>query len=280
MTNKTRLESDVESGPSVAIFRDLGYLRDLSDMGECIFFDEDYCMPTTYATAAAQAGVLTYQDTNVTISGKAINDTDVELGVLNIDVLDTDNDEGSVQYGIGNQWRIDTTAGNASAVGYEVRLRVDELAANETGIMVGFLEGPLATQVSVDDNGTIKASISFIGFLGLATDPSNIDIVYQNTATAGGTTLLANAAALTENEYIKLGMKFDPDAQDPDKKMAFYVDGVVVAYANAAQVAGANFPLGEGMVPFVLGKTFGSGTSGTVSIDRSTGFMKRNAFQG
>jgi hypothetical protein len=279
MTNKTRLISDVDCGPSPAIFKDLGKLRDDADLGQCMFFDDDFVTPTTYASATAQAGNYTYQDTNVTISGKAINDTDIELGVLDIDVLDTDNDEGSIQFGVSNQWRLGS-ANNTSVVGFEVRLRVDELAANETCIMTGLVEGPVATAYAVDDTGAVKAATSFVGFRGLVADPVNLDVVYQNTATSGVTTLQANAATLVENTYTKLGLLYDPTVLDVTKRMRFFQDGVEVAAANATQIAGANFPLNEGMVPFVLGKTYGSGTSGTVSIDRVTGFMYRNGVQG
>jgi len=279
MTNKTRLLSDVNSGPSPAIFKDLGKLRDDADLGNCMFFDDDFTVPGRYVSNTVEQGYLTYQDTNVTITGKAVNDTDIELGVLDIDVLDTDNDEGSIQFGSTNQWRLGSV-NNTSVVGYEVRLRVDELAANETCIAVGMTEGIVDTALSVDDTAAVKASVSYIGFRSLVADPVNLDVVYQNTATAGVTTLQANAAALVENTYTKLGFLYDPTVLDVTKRMRFFQDGVEVAAANATQIAGANFPLNEGMVPFVLGKTFGSGTSGTVSIDRVTGFMYRNGVQG
>jgi len=280
MTNKTRFLSDTDCGPSPVIFEDLGKLRDDSDLGKCAFFDDDFLCPTTYASATAQAGNYTYQDTSVTITGKGINDTDKELGVLQIDVLDTDNDEGSIQFGVTNQWRLDRTAGNTSKVGYEVRVVCDELAANETGIMIGMVEGPVATALSVDNTGEIKTSTSFFGFRGLATDPANLDAIYQDTGASAPVTILANAAVLVEGTYSKLGFIFNPYDSDASKAAQYVVDGVPVAYVNTTQVATSTFPEGEAMVPFVLGKTFGSGTSGTVGLDRATGFMYRNAVQG
>ncbi|HUS38152.1 MAG TPA: hypothetical protein VMX74_01810 [Pirellulales bacterium] len=249
-------------------------------MGLCVFFDDDFLMPYTLASATAQGPFYTYQDSAVTIKGKAINDTDIELGVLDIDVLDTDNDEGSIQFGTQNQWRLDNTAGNTSKVGYEVRLRVDELAANETAIMVGFVEGPLVTAVAVDDTGALKSSISFVGFITYPSAPTTLQIGYQDTGTAGITIINNAAGTLVENTYVKLGMLFDPYSRDSNKAMTFFVDGVAVDSATLAEVNASTFPEAEGMVPFVLGKTYGSGTSGTVSIDRATAFMYRNAVQG
>lgn len=285
MTRKVRYQGDVDCGPSPAIFGDLGYLRGLADLGQVMLLDDDFVRPSTYASATSQNGDYTYQDTNVTIAGKgsadstAPNDVDKELGVLDIDVLDTDNDEGSIQFGGSNQWRLDDTSGNTTQVGYEVRLSVDEVGTNMTGIMAGFVEGPLATAHAVDDTGAAVAAKAVCCFRTLAATPTEIDIVYQNTATSGVTELSGNAATLVGNTYTKLGLLFDPYEVDTTKAITFFKDGVAIAYANTTQVAGANFPLGEGMVPFVLGKTYGSGTSGTVSIDRVTAFQAFNNIQ-
>lgn len=281
MTRKVRYLGDVNCGPSPAIFGDLGYLRGLCDQGQCVLLDDDFIRPTTYASATAQAGDYTYQDANVTISGKGVNDTDKELGVLNIDVLDTDNDEGSIQFGVSNQWRLDTSAGNSSKVGFEARLACDEIDANQTGLIVGFVQGPVATQYIRENIGGPQTSISFCGFQTLAATPTEIDCVFQNTAAdpATVTEISGNAATLVESTYCKLGLLFDPRELDTTKRLGFYKDGVAIAYANSTQVAGSNFPLGEGMVPVVGGKTFGSGTSGTVSLDRVTAFMLKNEIE-
>jgi hypothetical protein len=281
MTRKVRYVGDVNAGPSPAIFPDLGNLRADADMGLCVFYDNDFIMGPTLATATAQGEFYSYQDSAVTITTKGINDTDKELGVLQIDVLDTDNDEGLVQFGQSNQWRLDTAAGNTSKVGYEVRFKVDEVAANQTGLLLGLVEGAVGTQHIRENTGGPKTAISFLGFQTLAATPTEIDVIMQNTAAspATATEISGNAATLVVNTYTKLGLLFDPYELDATKKVSFYKDGVAIAYANATQVAGSNFPLGEGVVPVVGAKTFGSGTSGTLDLDRITAFMYKNAIQ-
>lgn len=280
MTNKVRYLGDVNCGPSPAIFGDLAKLRADADLGKCVLIDDDFIVPSVYASATAQAGYYTYQDSNVTIAGKGVNDTDKELGVLQIAVLDTDNDEGSIQFGYGNQWRLDNTAGNTSKVGYEVRYRVNELSADDVSTMCGMVEGPLVTVIADDNTGDIKGSISFVGFRSLNTDPQHMDAIYQDTASAAPVTILANAATLVENTYSKLGFLFDPYELDSTKAMTYFVDGVAVAYVNTTQVDTSTFPEGEGMVPFMLGKSYSAVTSGTVDIDRVTAFMYKNAIEG
>ena len=62
--------------------------------------------------------------------------------------------------------------------------------------------------------------------------------------------------------------------------MTYFVDGVAVAYVNTTQVDTSTFPEGEGMVPFMLGKSYSAATSGTVDLDRVTAFMYKNAIEG
>lgn len=279
MTNKVRFFAD-SGGPSPAIFGDLAKLKADSELGKCILIDDDFEQPSIFASNTAQSGYLTYQDAAVLIQGKNINDTEKELGVLQISVLDTDNDEGSIQFGYGNQWRLSTTAGNSSKVGYEVRLRVNELAADETSVMCGLVEGPVVTAIADDNTGDIKGSISFFGFRSLNTDPQHMDAIYQDTGSAAPQTILANAATLVENTYSALGFLFDPFELDSTKRASYFVNGVAVAYVNTTQVAASTFPEDEGMVPFVLGKCYGATTSGTVDVDRVTAFMYRNQVEG
>lgn len=281
MTRKVRYLGDTDSGPSPAIFPDLGNLRGDADEGRCVFYDNDFMMAPTMASATAQSEYYTYQDNSVTIKGKGVNDTDKELGVLQIDALDGDNDEGTIQFGTTGQWRLDDTAGNTSKVGIEFRFKVDEVGANMTGLLMGLGESGVVTQYIRENAGSIKTGLSFLGFQTLAATPTEIDCVMQNTAAAPATVteIAGNAATLAGNTYTKLGFLFNPYELDSTKEVTFFKDGVAIAYANTAQVAGNNFPLGEGVVPVIGGKTFGSGTSGTVDIDRVTAYMYRNAIQ-
>jgi hypothetical protein len=256
-------------GPSVNIFGDLDHLRQQAAMGQCVFYDNDFVAPPTLASATAQGEFYSYQDTNVTISGKGINDPDVELGVLDIDVLDTDNDEGSFQIGQTNQWAISNTAGNVSKFGYEVRFRVDELAANETCLLFGLLEGPVATATAVDDTGVLVASKSFLGFQTLPAAPTTLRFGFQDTGSSAIVVADATVTTLVEDTYVNVGFLYD-NARPDAKKITAYVNGVAQSYITKTQIDTSTFPEDEGMVPFFLAKTYGSGTSGTASIDRIT----------
>jgi hypothetical protein len=290
MTNKVRYLGDVACGPSPAIFGDLAKLRADSDMGMCVFYDNDFLTAPVLASATSQGEFFSYQDANVTIAPKAVNDTDKELGVLQIAVLDTDNDEGSVQFSgaiagatNGNQIRLSANrnaTGNTSKVGYEARYAVNELSADDVSTMCGLVEGPLVTVIADDNTGDIKGSTSFFGFRSLNTDPQNMDAIFQDTGSAAPVTVLANAATLVEGTYKKLGFLFDPYELDATKAATYFADGVAVAYVNTTQVDASTFPEDEGMVPFVLGKSYSAATSGTVSIDRVTFFMYKNEVQG
>jgi len=282
MTNvRLRSEDGVSDfrGPSVAIFGDLEKIRQDAALGKCAFYDNDFVVTPTLASATAQGEFYSYQDTSVTIEGKGINDLGEELGVLQIATLDTDNDEGSVQFGQTNQWRIGNSSGNTGKFGFEVRLKCDELTANQTGIMCGLVEGTLVTQISVDDTAEIKTSTSFLGFRGLVADPQNLDFGFQDTGGSALVVAKANAATLVEGTYTRLGFLYDPNKPD-DKKITAFVNGTAVGYVNTTQIDTSTFPEDEGLVPFVLGKTFGSGSDATVDIDRVTFFQYMDSVQG
>jgi hypothetical protein len=239
-------------------------------MGQCIFYSNDFLHMPTLASATADNELYSYQDTNVLVKQKTtVDDIDVEQGVAQISVLDTDNDEGGLQFNLINRFAIDNSAGNNGAFAYEIRLKVNELSANDVGIMCGLVEGPVATGHSVDDTGEIKTGLSFLGFRGLATDPQNLDFGYQDTGGSALVVAQANAAALVEDTYTNIGFRYDPNGRDSAKIRA-YQDGTLVASVTLTQIDTSTFPEAEAMVPFVIGKCFGSATSGTVSIDRVT----------
>jgi len=282
MTRKVRYLGDVNCGPSPSIFGDLGTLRGESDQGMCMLFDDDFATPPILTSGTNAMGYLMLS-TNATATGldASANDTENELGVLHIDVLDAAADVANIQWGDGNQWVINggrNSTGNTSKLGYEVRFKQNLVNANSIMTMVGFFEGPVAT-TSQDADGEIVNSKSFVGFRALKADPNKLDVVYQATADNSVTVVAANAATLVAGTYTKLGLLADPFELDSSKAISFFQDGVAVAYANTTQVDAALFPEGEPVVP-VIGFQAGAGTAtGTANIDRVTGVMFKNDIQ-
>ena len=220
------------------------------------------------ANACSSGSYYSYQDTGVTIQGKAGNpDVANELGVLEFAALDTDRDFGGIQGGYGHQIAIPHTLTNAGVVAFECRLRKTTVTDNALGFFVGLAEGPVGAAHLTVDSGVIKASISAVGFSNLMDDGDKADIIHQDTGTAGPVTVLANAATLVANTYIKLGFLFDPNATT-DKRIKWFVDGVELAtYTTGTQIAAATFPGGEGMAAMVMAATGGESMTDTLSLD-------------
>lgn len=278
MTNLVRFDADVDAGPSPIIFGDIGKLQGDTQMGRCVFYDNDFIAASSMTTTVVSEGIYPVQTGGGSIAGKGINDNSVELGVIEFDALDDANDESGIQIGLGNQYRLDTNTTYRAMAGMEVRFLVDDIAVNSTLLIAGFVEGPIADDHIIDSTGGAKNSTSFVGFQTLRAAPQTLVAVMQNTATAGVTTILANAGTLVVNTYSKVGVVFDPFGID-DEKLAFVVNGAIVAYCTDAQLA-ANFPLGEGVVPCIIFKDGASGNNLKPAVDRITSFMYRANIQG
>ena len=260
-------------GPSTVIFDDLQKIRADADRGLCMYVDDDFAVPTNHASVSASGGYYTYQDTGGTITGKGINDLGKELGVLVFSGDGTQNDEQHLQFGHGNQWRIDNSAGNTGALMAEWRVSVNSVTDNVVAFACGFIEGPVAADHLDDGTGEIKNGLSFIGFRSLNDDGNQLDIVYQDTSASTVVTVLANAVTLTAGTYVRLGMKYNPN-ESAAHKITFYKDGTALAYVNTTQIDTSTFPEAEGMVPAVLNKTLSAVSK--LNLDRFTAVQYMN----
>lgn len=267
-------------GPSPTIFGDLGALEQKAREGQCILIDDDFAMPTNHVSTGTSGGYYTYQDNGVTITGKGVNDLGEELGVLEFAGNDTDNDEGHIQFGYGNQWRLSNAAGNTGCCGFEYRLYKASVADNGVSIAAGLFEGPVAADDLDDNTGEIKDSKSFIGFRGLADDGDKLDIIYQDTSATSVVTVLANAVTLVANTYVRLGMLYDPNS-DTTRKIRFFSNGteIVNARINTTSIDTSTFPEDEGMVPVLLTKV-GTDAESKVALDRVTAFLYMDGAEG
>ena len=233
-----------------------------------MFHFDDFATVGILANASASGMPYSYADAGVTIQGKAGNpDVANELGVLQWDGMDADQDLGGIQGGYGHQIAIPHTLTNAGVVAFECRLRKTTIADNAVGFFVGLAEGPVGDAHLVVDTGVIKAGISAVGFSCLMDDGDKADIIHQDTVAAAPVTVLANAATLVANTYIKLGFLFDP-AATTDKRIKWFVDGTELGtYTTGTQIAASTFPGDEGMAAMVIAAVGGAGLTDTLSLD-------------
>lgn len=262
MSNYTRLhaEGTVDRGPSPIIFGDVAKLQHDQIKGKCVVIYDDFADLPTHTSAGAAGNYYTYQDTGVTIQqGTAVaslSGVARSLGTLEVGGNDADNDEGHIQFGSGaGTFRVDNASGNTGKVMFECRITKEDVTdANTTGFFVGLGTGPVATNYLVDNTAALIASKGFIGFLSTTDDGDAVDIVYQ-AANQTMQTVLANAAAITVNTFVKLGFLIDPFEIDENKQIKFYVNSADSgSYVTTTNMDAATFPEGEALIPMFLTK--------------------------
>ena len=222
-----------QRGPSKELWHDCPELQIMTGAG--IYYWEDFIAPpsmlvTTGPGLLDSGGYETYQDTGV-LFGPAF---DVEGGVMGCTVMDTDNDEGSIQ-AIGSGVKFEA----GKPLWFEARTRIDSITVNESAFFVGIAsESAPASALIVDDLETM-AVFDHVGWYYQGTDTTGVNAVF---ATAAGAQVehAGDKGTLTDNGFHKFGFKFDGE------KCFFYVDGVVADKDGVAMTA-TNFPDGEEM---------------------------------
>ena len=247
MSNRVEYSSPValSNVPSGAIWQNMP-MDDIiiHGRGRHYFNDFDVYAPT-FATATAQCGMITYQDTGVTVKPIA---TDFN-GVLEIAGADADNDEGSIQFGVTTAVyaKIASTAGKKLA--FEMRVKNNSAALTDSAFFVGLAEeGTAIADILVNDTGVLKTTADFIGFRTLCASPSELDTIYQK-ASQTPVEPDDNITTLVAGTWYKLGLLFDPS--NAAKAIRYFVDGVEVASVAASALDDATFPDGEEMAMLV-----------------------------
>jgi hypothetical protein len=222
-------------------------------IGKCVVVYNDFADVGILASAGASGGPYTYQDGGVTIQGAtALPSLSDALGVIKINHDGTDADEGGFQLGSGSVFRLETTAANAGLVLFEARVRKSTVADSGLAFFLGLGTSPVATNYLVDGTGDLIATGGFVGFQCLHDDGDKADTLYQEISQTKAQ-VLANAATLVADTWMKLGFAYDPN-NDDDKKIKFYVDGVDTGtYVTKTQMDAATFPqVTTGLVPMLL----------------------------
>ncbi len=219
---------------------------------------DDFYDGLTFASATAQCGYLTYQDTGVTAKGL----TTSYVGELQIAGNDADNDEGSIQgpgSGVCPAAIISTTAGSEYETMFEARVKKASIADDACAIFCGLATiGGASADILVDNTGALKPAHSFVGFQTLHAAGEVLKAIYQKT----GETLVAvnaTAATLVADTYVKLGLHFDGD-----HTLRYYVDGEIVGTVDVA--AATTFPEDIALAPLLATKV-GTAAESKVTMD-------------
>lgn len=206
-----------------------------------------------FASAVSQAGLVTYQDTGVTIQGSAVVDAGLEVAGN-----DADNDEGSLTLGggVGANFVISDTASASRKLAFEAVFSKASVADNGLAFFVGLAEEGLAAADTLVDNTGEVGSKDLIGFHCLQDDGDSLDIIYRKAGQAKQSVSDAHQA-IAASTYYSLGFVYDP-AAPADKKIKFYVNGVDQGvYVTATNIAAATFPDGEELT-FLLATKVGA----------------------
>lgn len=263
-------EGAIGRGLSPAIWQAYGFIGgNFNDPSLIPFFFDDFAAMPKMASATAQAGYYTYQDTGVTIQGCAAADnSEGEFGVLEIAGNDADNDEGHIELGAGVQGlvRLDTTAGERCVVAWEARIKRTSVTDDHTAFAFGIGEPAFcAAEGLVNDTGAmVAAGKDFIGFQALCASNDEIDAIYTIGGTATVNQVTDNAATSVADTWMKFGCVYDPRAE-ANRKLKYFIDGAEISYTTAVTdaiiTAGTAFPTDEEMTLVLLTKNGDAATT-------------------
>lgn len=163
---------------------------------------DSFDMPLTFASATAQGGYITYQDTSVTILGES-----GAQGKLEMSLPATDNAEGSIEAGAGTQHLCQIDASDAELVFVETMVEFSALA--DEAFFFGLADvGTAAANALVDNTGALKDA-NLIGFHFDTAAPTSLDCVHRSDGNAAQVNKAA-AATLVADTAVKLAIRTDP----------------------------------------------------------------------
>lgn len=275
MSHKVRYNGESRRGLSPALWGDPAKLVSDAELGKCSFMFEDFRGWSTHAVntnAVIQGDSASWKilaDAGVLVNPPTTVNLDVgECGVLVVSGADADNDECYIV--MPYEWlKFDATYGYK--VYFEARVRKDAIAADSTS---GFLTGlvsvaDVAAGLLADDTGALVATGDFVGFHQKIDDVNGVDFLYQKDSQTQQL-VLANAATLVANTFVKLGFLYDGTPGDLNC-LKFFVDGVQKNISantvTAANIAAATFPDDVTVSPCFGFKMNGTGDANYAHID-------------
>lgn len=256
------LTEDTTKEPSGAVW---GNFKD-GEMGpmapKYYLFKPDLYNCPVFASTVSQMGLITLQDTGVTIQGDP-----TQAGVMQWGGMDADNDAGIITAAgnVGTSFVISDS--DARELWYEISLKKSVVTDNSMAFFAGLTEEGMATATDTlltTDSAALKDK-DFIGFHVDQADGDSIDFVYNKASSGGVTVKISGLSAMVAATWIKLAFKYRPNAPAA-RKIAVYVNNQVQStYVTATNIAAATFPDGEELVPTIACKK-GEATISTLDV--------------
>lgn len=254
-----------DNGRSLSGFwSDLDFIRARCDPGYAYGIYEDFCNTPVLSADSNTTAWASYIDTSNTITQVP---TEVG-GVVRLETDATDNDGPVITTG-GDQAGIFKIVSGATGrkFWYEARVRVSSAALAEAGIVIGLTQEGVAADNGVmadnpdTDTNTMLADIDVIGFASHTNAAPTFAAAYQKS---GQTAVVVedDVHTIALNTWVKLGMKFDPDAD----RFTYYVNGEPVDSFDVSAAGTTTFPSGEELaVTFALKN--GDGVAKKLDVD-------------
>jgi hypothetical protein len=251
-------------GPSPALWCETDFAAWLR--GEGGIADHDDFINTPILSTSANTGKYAcFADTSCTIT-----QVDERWGAVKFLFDGTAADATAIQYGgnSGSFVQIDTSV--RRCVAFECRIKKSSIATNDAGFFVGLAdEGQAADNTLVDTTHALEASSNFLGF-HCAAGTSGAIVNFVHAAAAGSAvTLLASAATMVADTWIKLGFLYMPGNRvDASKRLKIFVDGVEQStYGTNATCALATFPSAVNLAPLAYFKNGSGSNAQTAHMD-------------
>ena len=132
----------------------------------------------------------------------------------------------------------DLTMNSNKRFWFEIRLNLAD-ADFDGGLIAGLAQlAACEAALIVDEAEAIVTAKDFIGFMGFSSSSKMgaMEAIYQQEADAAHTDVDTSIVTMTDDAYVKLGMRFD------DKKtVTFYADGVVAATLDIDDLSDNSF---------------------------------------
>lgn len=214
-----------------------------------------------YSVYGATASVLAGEEGDAAYAG----------GVLEISGNSTDNDECNISMAAPS-FVISDTEWLARKLWFECRIKKASITDEAIAVFVGLGYDDttgldLAVNNCLNDDEAELGAYTFLGFHCDLSNADSFDFVYM----ADGQTAVVHTAGIhvpVADTWVKLGFKYDPDADDA-RKIATFVNGVEqTTWVTAAQIAHATnyFPDNEAMA-MLLATKVGGGAESKVQMD-------------
>lgn len=258
---QNNLTANTDAGPSPALWGSFPN-GEAANPHEYYLFEPDLRNCPVFASTVSQMGLITLQDTGVTIQGDP-----TQPGVMQWGGQDADNDAGilTAAGNVGTSFLLSDS--DPRDVWFEVGLRKSSIGNNSMAFFAGLTEEGMAaaTNTLLATDSAALSDKDLIGFHVTQAAGATVTFVYNKAGAGGVTVKIASLATMVATTWIKLGFKYRPSAPT-ERRISIYVNGQVqTTYVTGANIAAATFPDGEELVPTLAFKK-GEATISTADV--------------